>query len=49
MTMAAYPEWEEFRNSHFVRHKFFPRIAEDIPTFLGVPHAHRASTSKYFG
>jgi agmatinase len=37
--MADYPEWDEFRNSHFVRHKFFPRIAEDTPTFLGVPHA----------
>lgn len=35
--MADYPEWEQFRNSHFVRHKFYPRLAEDMPTFLGVP------------
>lgn len=37
--MNDYPEWEQFRNSHFVRHRSFPRIAEDIPTFLGLPHA----------
>ncbi|MGE0749686.1 MAG: arginase family protein [Variibacter sp.] len=38
--MSGYPEWEEFRNSHFVRHKFYPRLAEDTPSFLGVPLAH---------
>ena len=37
--MADYPDWESFRNSHFVRHKFYPRLAEDMPTFLGVPQA----------
>jgi len=41
--MTGYPEWEEFRNSHFVRHKFYPRIAEDMPTFLGVPHVRSAA------
>jgi agmatinase len=44
--MAGYPEWEEFRNSHFVRHKFYPRIAEDMPTFLGVPHARSVADLK---
>jgi len=44
--MADYPEWDEFRNSHFVRHKFFPRIAEDTPTFLGAPHARIAEDVK---
>ena len=44
--MAGYPEWEEFRNSHFVRHKFYPRIAEDTPTFLGLPQAHSAADLK---
>lgn len=40
--MVGYPEWEDFRNSIFVRHKFYPRLAEDTPTFLGVPQAHSA-------
>jgi agmatinase len=44
--MAGYPEWDEFRNSHFVRHKFYPRLAEDTPTFLGVPQAHSAADLK---
>jgi agmatinase len=44
--MSAYPQWEDFRNSHFVRHKFYPRIAEDTPTFLGVRLAHSASDLK---
>lgn len=41
--MADYPDWESFRNSHFVRHKFYPRLAEDMPTFLGVPQAQSAA------
>lgn len=44
--MAGYPEWDEFRNSHFVRHKFYPRIAEDTPTFLGLPQAHSPADLK---
>jgi agmatinase len=44
--MASYPDWEEFRNSHFVRHKFFPRIEEDVPTFLAVPHARTPADLK---
>jgi agmatinase len=38
--MADYPSWDEFRNSEMVRQKNFPRLAEDMPTFLGVRHAH---------
>ena len=44
--MARYPEWEDFRNSIFVRHKFYPRLAEDTPTFLGVPVAHSTADLK---
>jgi len=44
--MTGYPEWEDFRNSIFVRHKFYPRLAEDMPTFLGVPQARSAADLK---
>lgn len=37
--MFPYPSWDEFRNSTFVHSKFFPRLAEDTPTFFGVPQA----------
>lgn len=37
--MSDYPSWETIRNSIFVREKNFPRIAEDMPTFLGIRHA----------
>lgn len=37
--MFPYPDWKEFRNSTFVHSKFFPRLAEDTPTFYGVPQA----------
>lgn len=37
--MDSYPDWETLRNSIFVRERNFPRLAEDMPTFLGVPHA----------
>lgn len=37
--MADYPDWPTFSQSLFVRNKYFPRLAEDMPTFLGVPQA----------
>jgi len=37
--MSDYPSWETIRDSIFVRERRFPRIAEDMPTFLGVKHA----------
>lgn len=37
--MSDYPSWETIRDSIFVRAKTFPRLAEDMPTFLGVKHA----------
>jgi agmatinase len=44
--MAGYPTWEEFRNSSQVRRRQFPRIAEDMPTFLGARHAATADELK---
>jgi agmatinase len=35
----AYPEWAEIRNSTFARSRYFPLIDEDMPTFMGLPHA----------
>src|SRR5687768_11725685 len=37
--MDGYPDWTTIRDSIFVRDKNFPRIAEDMPTFLGTRHA----------
>ncbi len=33
----TYPSWDEIRNSFFVRHKYFPRIDAETPTFMGRP------------
>ncbi|HVM80389.1 MAG TPA: arginase family protein [Stellaceae bacterium] len=37
--MSDYPEWSAIYNSQRVRRKSFPRLAEDMPSFLGVPVA----------
>ncbi len=37
--MTDYPDWPTIANSHRVRAKRFPRLAEDMPSFLGVPVA----------
>jgi agmatinase len=37
--MTEYPEWSAIVTSTRVRNKSFPRLAEDMPTFLGVPVA----------
>lgn len=37
--MNEYPEWSTIANSIRVKHKIYPRLAEDMPTFLGVPVA----------
>ena len=37
--MSDYPEWSAISTSTRVRTKTFPRLAEDMPTFLGVPVA----------
>jgi agmatinase len=37
--MTDYPDWSTIANSHRVRAKSFPRLAEDMPSFLGVPVA----------
>ncbi|MFZ0853925.1 MAG: arginase family protein [Hyphomicrobiaceae bacterium] len=39
MSNLTYPDWEKIRSSSFVSGKTFPRLAEDMPTFFGVPHA----------
>jgi agmatinase len=44
--MVDYPSWSELRNSDMVRQKDFPRLAEDMPTFLGVRHASSAEELK---
>ncbi len=37
--MGGYPEWSAIANSPRVRHKTYPRLAEDMPSFLGAPVA----------
>ena len=37
--MFNYPDWNTLRQSIFVQPKYFPRLAEDMPTFFGVPQA----------
>lgn len=37
--MSEYPEWSTIATSTRVKNKIFPRLAEDMPTFLGVPVA----------
>lgn len=37
--MTGYPDWSVISNAPRVRAKYFPRLAEDMPTFLGVPVA----------
>jgi agmatinase len=37
--MTDYPDWSTISTSTRVRGKIFPRLAEDMPTFLGVPVA----------
>jgi agmatinase len=37
--MSDYPEWSTIATSTRVRTKSYPRLAEDMPTFLGVPVA----------
>jgi agmatinase len=45
-SVAEYPSWSEFQSSHSVRTKNFPRIAEDMPTFLGTRHASKPDELK---
>jgi agmatinase len=37
--MSGYPDWNTIANSTRVKRKTFPRFAEDMPSFLGVPIA----------
>jgi agmatinase len=37
--MSEYPEWSTIATSTRVKNKIFPRLAEDMPTFLGMPVA----------
>lgn len=37
--MSEYPDWSTIVSSRRVKNKIFPRLAEDMPTFLGVPVA----------
>jgi agmatinase len=41
--MSEYPDWSVISNSARVKHKTYPRLAEDMPTFLGVPVAVKPS------
>lgn len=35
----TYPSWEELRSSYWMEGRRLPYLAEDMPTFMGVPHA----------
>lgn len=37
--MSGYPDWPTIASASRVRQKIYPRLAEDMPTFLGVPVA----------
>ncbi|CAJ0995177.1 hypothetical protein SODG_006127 [Sodalis praecaptivus] len=37
--MSSYPTWEQTLAGKTWRNVHFPRIKEDMPTFLGVPYA----------
>lgn len=37
--MSGYPDWTTIASSSRLRQKIYPRLAEDMPTFLGVPVA----------
>ena len=41
--MPFYPSWEDTFRGKVWRTTHFPRIQEDMPTFLGVPHAVKTS------
>jgi agmatinase len=38
-----YPTWEEIRSHYRVKDRKFPMLADDMPTFMGVPHAETAA------
>jgi agmatinase len=44
--MPSYPSWEDTLRGKVWRNVHFPRIREDMPTFLGVPHAVREEDLK---
>ncbi len=33
-------DWEQIRSHYRVKEREFPMLADDMPTFMGVPHAH---------
>ena len=35
----TYPTWDEIRSNHWVKGREFPMLADDMPTFMGVPQA----------
>ena len=35
----AYPSWDFYQNSLFLRGRTLPMLAPDMPTYMGVPHA----------
>ena len=37
--MSLYPDWNTIANSTRVKRKLYPRLAEDMPSFLGAPIA----------
>ncbi len=38
MCSMKYPDWENFMANSFAGRRKFPLIADELPTFLGVPH-----------
>ena len=39
MTTLEYPTWEEMLRTGYAGRRKFPMIADEMPTFMGVPHA----------
>jgi agmatinase len=35
----SYPSWQELRSSYWIEGRRMPYLAEDMPTFMGAPHA----------
>ena len=38
MCSMKYPDWDDFMANSFAGRRKFPLIADELPTFLGVPH-----------
>ena len=44
--MVYAPSWEEIRSHYRIKDRDYPMLAEDMPSFMGVPHAKTAADLK---